>query len=710
MATAPGFQISLSHCGNWSVSDALREIIANMHDALCQVTASPLQFAYLKNEANDVNIHAQILDGQNEEVIGHITWKKATGRLEVFNGGLSITPGNLSNIGFSRKRSLSGAIGQFGEGLKSALGPLARQGCVITFYTPRLAMRFTSRVNPEEPDDRLLVAEEAKAEPALFRGYSEWTRVEVVGLNDKKDLGLDNFLFLKTAKVRDNRIPLRDEALLLDGSQKGRIYVQGIFVCHRNDLPFGLALGSTVRMTRDRRMLREPSTELFISAIPARSPEPRLVDLVYKELNREKPVPFYEALSGLLPEAFVDQLFAHGLDATTSFYTRRPRRELNPEQDFLLALQDPDTLRAVNRPLFSIVWPRQEAKLRAYRTQITTELAAATVSALSPSETQKWKDVQDFLKCLLPDAGVTVSIVDSTTVYSARAQQVAILDRLPCLWIQQTTTLLLDQKLLNNRNVHNRIKAEMEHEHATDKLKWQRTECENRHCACLQATILTHVQEQHGLSLSYCTKVLANYSKKHQAAIVCALNERMELVDDSSPSNPWESDSDSDASNRDDTDARPIMSNPPAPSSPPDNTAAPGQAGVEPDASSQLPDVKVQAPVLAASLNVEELDDGQLRDLILQGQTECFRRWSQVQRRFTEHSDQSKLATEALQKQLDEQAERGRALRATNAQIDNRRVEAEALIAQYEQEDAEHTRQLEEHLQKRKKRRCLEQM
>ncbi len=785
-----GFQISLSHCENWQVSDAVREIVSNMHDAISQVTLNPVQFKYLKMETDRVRISAYVLDGQSKQSFGHIDWDMATGVLAVFNAGLSITAGNISNIGFSKKRSESNTVGQFGEGLKSALGPLVKKGCTITFTTPTLSTRFTSRVNPDEPTDHLLVAEpvpiseiELPIDKLQF-GYDKsdgklpkWTLVKITGIKDRNQLGLDNFLFLQPAKVIKNHLSLKGGMLLLDGSQKGRIYVQRIFVCHRSDLPFGLALGPTVLMTRDRGMLSGTTTKLLLSAIPA-SPDPALVDFLYKELNRKEPEPFYRSLAKEMPGTLITKLFSHGLDATASFYTCKPRHLLSAEEDFLLALQDPDKLRSVYELLFRTMWIQQESELKSHRSTIMTKLGSSTVSVRSPTENEKLKEVQNFLNCLLPDEAVTVSIVDSTSIYSARLKRVAIIERLPCVWIQEKSTLLLDLKLLNNRNVHNRIKAEMEREHDKDQLKWKPTECENRFCACLQSTILTQVQKQHGLSTSYCTKVIANYAKTRNAAIVA---ERSPCENDISDNVLTDSDCEPESAPLKTGVAQILKSSSSAPVESSSSALALGTdnehtlvqdlrnkiAAMEASAlfedkndyhmralenlgesiviletqlasqSIPIPDLtetvsysdsdndycpaRHQAPSASSTpvpvLDIATLlkfDDGQLREFGKQIQDECYRRW------IVNHESMDNL-TRVMQGKVIASEEKLRAesetveslrlslleSRLSLSESEKQRIRAEEGVTKLKmclQEDLEHSRLLEEHIQKKRKR------
>jgi hypothetical protein len=59
---------------------------------------------------------------------------RATRRLTLLNYGRDIQRSHLSDIGTSQKLK-TGAVGRFGEDLKSALGPYVRAGSTVMFET-----------------------------------------------------------------------------------------------------------------------------------------------------------------------------------------------------------------------------------------------------------------------------------------------------------------------------------------------------------------------------------------------------------------------------------------------------------------------------------------------------------------------------------------------------------------------------------------------
>lgn len=227
---AAGFRLSISNCSNWGLPEATRELISNLHDAVSSATPRDVAIEYRAVTLGPRKMHYNVHKGAT--FFGAIEWSADTGVLHLLNLGESMTLDNIRNIGSSRKRG-SRAIGQFGEGLKSALAPLVRNQCTVTFAVPTGTWTFYAVANPDDPDDALLAMTSTAFGPKLPGiASSEWTRVTVTGIKEKDQIAWDRFLFLMK-DLGEMRIYHRyvRPALVFQNALKGRDGVLGERLC-----------------------------------------------------------------------------------------------------------------------------------------------------------------------------------------------------------------------------------------------------------------------------------------------------------------------------------------------------------------------------------------------------------------------------------------------------------------------------------------------
>jgi len=525
-----GFRLSISNCPDWTTEEASRELIANLNDAIIEASGSAPTYVHEVSIPDVRYCVARV----NNVPYGSIAWRKSSAVLELINQGVSITVDNLTDIGTSKKRGTS-AVGQFGEGLKSALGPFIRSGCTITFQTPSFTKSFVSQVNTSNPADRVMVMVDGVSPSPLpsWVDSDEWTRVIVTNIKEHNQVAWDSFLFLLP---RGNAsIPVyrnMREPVLLRGESRTlhKVYVQDVLVCSRADLPFGLALDKSIKMNRDRSSLRETSSELLLHAVSRSGGQfnPEFIKFMFRSLNRQSPDPVFEDFSRTLRGsigAFTRALFDYGKRTGRQYYACLSSASTDPEQRKLLAMHPRERLRKVCETLFRMMWPLQRTDLERHYNDIIAKLRTKAVpeSVLTMSESRKLGDLQSFLRGLMDDQTIAVVVVNSTDVFPHTMNRLAVYDRFPCIWEEanQTRTLILERALFNRKNIHLRVKADMarEQDRANQELfsKWQT--CTDRHCVCLQSTVMVQVQSVENISTAYCTRFMLHWSKAHHEAV-----------------------------------------------------------------------------------------------------------------------------------------------------------------------------------------------
>jgi hypothetical protein len=539
-----GFRLSTSNCLDWTTKEASRELIANLNDAIIEASGSVPIYVHEVSPEVSPDIHYCVARVNNIPY-GSIGWKKSSAVFELINRGVSITIANLTDIGTSKKRGTS-AVGQFGEGLKDALGPFIRSGCTITFQTPSFTKSFVSQVNTNNPDDDVMVMVDSVPTSPLpsWVDSNEWTRVVVSNIKEHDQVAWDSFLFL-IPRGRDS-IPVystRREPIVLRGESRivQKVFVQGVLVCSRDDLPFGLGMGRSIKMNRDRSTLKETSAELLLKAVSYANDRfnPNFIQFMFECMNKQDPEPVFEQFARLCKvnmknsQSFCQSLYDHGLQQGKTFYGCQTWGSVPPERRKLVALHPRKRVVNVSACLFKIFWSFQGAKLENFYVDILRQLITKKVSesVLSRLEQKKLYDLKSFLSGLLNNPSISVILVDSSEAFSHKIHGY---DRFPCLWDNVSSRLILDRKLLNNKNVHARIKEDIKRETERCKPGLVSAPCPpcntDAHCACLQSTVILQVQLSHNISKAHCTRFMLHWSKAHHEAV-----RREELAGELSP-------------------------------------------------------------------------------------------------------------------------------------------------------------------------------
>lgn len=224
----PRIELSLkaSYLPGWGRYEGMRELIQNARDAEVQDSA-PMTVTHVYRTRD----------------------KRPVGAVVITNEGTTI-PKEAFLIGHTTKEGRGDLIGQFGEGFKFGILALLRLG---------LAVKIRNGAETWVP--AIARSEKFDAEVLVFdvSGGNKWedrVSIEVLGVElDEWEKIRNNFLFLTPPTV-SNTVETYDGRILLEPSQKGKLYVKGMFVCTDDQLKFGYDINSA-DIDRDRRMLSD---------------------------------------------------------------------------------------------------------------------------------------------------------------------------------------------------------------------------------------------------------------------------------------------------------------------------------------------------------------------------------------------------------------------------------------------------------------------
>jgi len=215
--------LSPNYVSNWTILDAIREFLQNAIDA----------------ESNT------------------ITYDEA-GTLTISNSG------NLSRetilLGSSSKTNDSKTIGQFGEGYKIGLLVLCRNGFkpYINIYSNFRMETWRAFIDHSEKFKSDVLQIEITEHPD--RAYGD--KVDFIIPNFPKDLYeqvVNNTLILKERYKTIESIKTKFGEILTDSSERGRIYVNGLYVCNGDPkIGYGYNIKPEyLKVDRDRRLIQD---------------------------------------------------------------------------------------------------------------------------------------------------------------------------------------------------------------------------------------------------------------------------------------------------------------------------------------------------------------------------------------------------------------------------------------------------------------------
>lgn len=231
--------ISPKYVSHWGLWQAVRELIQNAYDQrdadpACQV---------------EVRLNAR----------GTLRISTSTGEL----------PASSLLLGETTKQG-TGARGKFGEGYKLAMLVLSRMGHRVEVYNGKRKWLPAIQADPRFGCDLLVIREEDLAMPEPGVAFlvhdvteAQWKEIQ---RNIRSDGG-------------------REDAILEDPEEKGRVYVGGLFVCEDKDFRFGYSLrAGAVQLDRDRGMIDGFDLSVQTSRLwSALKDDQRVYDLIKEE-------------------------------------------------------------------------------------------------------------------------------------------------------------------------------------------------------------------------------------------------------------------------------------------------------------------------------------------------------------------------------------------------------------------------------------------
>ena len=228
------YELSLvkSYVQEWTAEDAIREIIQNAID-----------------ESNRVEDNAMSVEYDPEEKTLTISNKK------------SVLTHDTLLLGNTSKATDDNMIGKFGEGYKLGILVLTRENHPVTIQNYGLKETWTARfVNSRRWKDEVLT---------IFTDKSQiWSKpphnnLSFVINNIDQDMYnevVKKTLFLKDIYrgeyVEDNYAKTSYGNILFEESEKGRVYVNGLFVITLEDLKYGYDIKARyIEIGRDRNLI-----------------------------------------------------------------------------------------------------------------------------------------------------------------------------------------------------------------------------------------------------------------------------------------------------------------------------------------------------------------------------------------------------------------------------------------------------------------------
>ncbi len=210
--------IDTNYRPTWGVWEGVRELIQNARDAEIQ---------------NDAKMTVDFVNGT----------------LRIENEGAALTRENLL-LGQTSKADDRRTAGHFGEGMKIGILALLRQGLVVRIRTGSEV--WTPQIVHSEKFDADVLAFDITG----GREDKRRVRVEVGGGALSADTWADlkdKFLFLGRT-TKDDRVQTAHGTLLVAPRFRGKIFVKGIFVSSKLELPYGYDF-TDVETDIDRKMI-----------------------------------------------------------------------------------------------------------------------------------------------------------------------------------------------------------------------------------------------------------------------------------------------------------------------------------------------------------------------------------------------------------------------------------------------------------------------
>lgn len=227
--------MNLEYAKDWTVVDAVREFYQNALDE----------------------------EKENHENIMSFSYNKDTQTITISNKKSKLTPKSLL-LGESSKRGKDGLIGQHGEGYKVATVVLMRNGITVTIYNnENKEVWSSSLVKSRRYDSNIVVFD---IEKKFFQKESNLV-VELQGITQE----MYDAIVESNLHLRDDVINVKDGVagrILLDSQFSGCIYVEGLFVCKKEEIQWGYDFkANVVKLDRDRGLVDTTDLKFVIAKL-----------------------------------------------------------------------------------------------------------------------------------------------------------------------------------------------------------------------------------------------------------------------------------------------------------------------------------------------------------------------------------------------------------------------------------------------------------
>lgn len=177
------------------------------------------------------------------------------GKLSICNKTSKLTLDSLL-IGSSTKRDDTRTIGEHGEGYKIAFMILLREGKSVTVYNYGANEIWTTKlVKSRRFNGAQVVQIDVNKTPFWSKVPNYDLTVEIEGIteNEYANIKESNLTLKENVEVNDVSA---FGGLLTGNNEKGRIYVEGLYVCTKDGLNYGYNFKSKfVRLDRDRKLV-----------------------------------------------------------------------------------------------------------------------------------------------------------------------------------------------------------------------------------------------------------------------------------------------------------------------------------------------------------------------------------------------------------------------------------------------------------------------
>ena len=219
--------ISTKYVPDWTYIQAIRELFQNALDNEIKNKANKMEFDY--------NSDSEVLRISNK-----------TSVLEI----------DSLLLGNSTKANDKDTIGQHGEGYKIAFMVLLREGKKIKVYNYGKKEIWEAKLVKSRRYNNNLVPVVIVEKEAFWKQVPDNDLIiEITGINPEE-----------YEAIRESNLNLQEDVdyyevegmgkILLDKSQRGRVYICGLYICSKNELRYGYSFNpSIVELDRDRRLI-----------------------------------------------------------------------------------------------------------------------------------------------------------------------------------------------------------------------------------------------------------------------------------------------------------------------------------------------------------------------------------------------------------------------------------------------------------------------